>query len=317
MVLILSIGLSIEEDNMGEMDRRHFIKTVSAVLGTAAMSGAVPVLADEGKIGGAKAAGTRKIYDIFALNYAGPFEMKLAKAMFQTGWEENILINYYIWAIRSKDGETTLVDTGTGPTFAREQNLKGFVPPEQLVARLGVKREQVTKVIITHMHFDHVGGMETFAQLFPDAKFYVQKIEFDFWVNNPLSKRPPFKRSRLDRGNKGLADLAGSPRLIMLDGDKVIGPDMELLLVPGHAPGLQGVLVNTAKGAAVVASDSAHIARSFKDDMPSSIVVDMMTWLKSYDKLRSKAPLDNLFPGHDILMLTNFPKVAEGITQLA
>ena len=302
---------------MSEMDRRHFIKTVSFVLGAAAMSGAATIAAEEKQNGEAKATGARETYAVFALNYAGPFEMKLAKAMFQTGWEENILINYYIWAIRNKDGETTLVDTGTGPTLAKEQNLKGFVPPEQLVARLGVKREQVTKVIITHMHFDHVGGMENFAQLYPNAKFYVQKIEYDFWVNNPISRRPPFKRSRLDRGNKGLADLAGGPRLIMLDGDTVIGPDMELLLLPGHAPGLQGVLVNTAKGAAVVASDSAHIARSFKNDMPSSIVVDMVTWLKSYDKLRVKAPLNNLFPGHDVLMLTDYPKVAEGITQLA
>jgi glyoxylase-like metal-dependent hydrolase (beta-lactamase superfamily II) len=302
---------------MREMDRRHFIKTVSVALGAAAISGSVPVVAEEKTSGAATAAGAQRTYEVFALNYAGPFEMKLAKAMFQTGWEENILINYYIWAIRSKDGETTLVDTGTGPSFAKEQNLKGFVPPEQLVARLGIKREHVTKVIITHMHFDHVGGMENFAQLYPNAKFYVQRNEFDFWVNNPISKRPPFKRSRLDLGNKGLADLAGGPRLIMLNGDKVIGPDMELLLVPGHAPGLQGVLVNTAKGSAVVASDSAHIARSFKDDMPSSIVADMVTWLKSYDKLRAKAPLDNLFPGHDVLMLTNYPKVAEGITQLA
>jgi glyoxylase-like metal-dependent hydrolase (beta-lactamase superfamily II) len=103
----------------------------------------------------------------------------------------------------------------------------------------------------------------------------------------------------------------------MLDGDKVIGPDMELLLVPGHSPGLQGVLVNTAKGVAIVASDSAHIARSFRDDMPSSIVADMVTWLKSYDKLRARASIDNLFPGHDILMLANYPKVAEGISQLA
>jgi glyoxylase-like metal-dependent hydrolase (beta-lactamase superfamily II) len=305
------------EDDMNDMDRRQFIKTLSGVLGTVAITGALPVLAEEGKSVETKSFGTQRLYEVFALNYAGPFEMKLAKALFQTGWEDNISINYYIWAIRSKDGETTLVDTGTGHTLAKTQKLKGFVPPEQLVSRLGVKREQVTKVIITHMHFDHVGGMENFAQLYPEAKFYVQKSEFDFWVNNPISRRPPFKRSRYDLGNKGLVDLAGSPRLVMLDGDKVIGPDMELILVPGHSPGLQGVVVNTAKGTAIVASDSAHIARSFRDDMPSSIVADMVTWLKSYDKLRARASIDNLFPGHDVLMLANYPKVAEGISQLA
>jgi glyoxylase-like metal-dependent hydrolase (beta-lactamase superfamily II) len=302
---------------MSEMDRREFIKTLSLVLGAAAVTGAVPVMAEEYKSGGAKAGGAKKAYEVFALKYAGPFDRKMAMIMFNTGWAEDIAINYYIWAIRNKDGETTLVDTGTGPTLAAERKFKGHLPPEQLVSRLGITPEQVTKIIITHMHFDHVGGMENFAQLYPDAKFYVQKSEFDFWVNNPISRRPPFKRSRYDLGNKGLVDLAGSPRLVILDGDKVIGPDMELLLVPGHSPGLQGVLVNTAKGAAIVASDSAHIARSFRDDIPSSIVADMVAWLKSYDKLRARASLDNLFPGHDVLMLTNYPKVAEGISQLA
>jgi glyoxylase-like metal-dependent hydrolase (beta-lactamase superfamily II) len=302
---------------MSEMDRRHFIKTVSVALGAAAISGAVPVVAEEKKSGEAKAAGAKKTYEVFALNFAGPFEMKLAKALYQTGWDENILINYYIWAIRSKDGETTLVDTGTGPTLAKNQKLKGFVPPEELVARLGVKPEQVTKVIITHMNFDHVGGMENFPQIYPKAKFYMQKREFDFWIKDPISQRPAFKRTRSELGFKALADLAGGPRLIMVDGDKVIGPDMELLLLPGHSPALQGVFVNTAKGATVVASDTAHIARSFKDDLPSSLIWDLEVWLKSLDKVRAKAPLENIFPGHDISMLTNYPKVAEGITQLA
>jgi glyoxylase-like metal-dependent hydrolase (beta-lactamase superfamily II) len=306
------------EADMNDMDRRQFIKTLSGVLGAVAVTGAVPVLAEEEKSRETKASGTQKVYEVFALNYAGPFEMKLAKVLFQTGWEDNISINYYIWAIRSKDGETTLVDTGTGHTLAKTQKLKGFVPPEQLVARLGVKREQVTKVIITHMHFDHVGGMENFAQLYPKAKFYVQKKEIDFWIRSPLAKRPPFKWLQWAMGNKGLADLEGSPRLVVLDGDRVIAPGMELLLLPGHTPGLQGVFLNsTAKGPVVVASDSGHIAKNFKDDTPGGLIVDMLTWLKSYDKLRASAPVDNLFPGHDALMLTNYPKVAEDITQLA
>ena len=36
-----------------------------------------------------------------------------------------------------------------------------------------------------------------------------------------------------------------------------------------------------------------------------------------YDKLRSDAPVENMFPGHDSKMLTDFPKIAEDITQLA
>jgi hypothetical protein len=51
--------------------------------------------------------------------------------------------------------------------------------------------------------------------------------------------------------------------------------------------------------------------------MPSGIVTDIPAWLLTFDKLRAKAPLENIFPGHDVLMATDFPKVAEDITQLA
>jgi len=306
---------------MCPMDRRQFIKTVPAVLGTMALAGtrlaeAAPEQAKPETAKAVKNTGKKQIHEVFALKYAGPFERKLAMALFNTGWNEDIHINFYTWVIRGQDGAITLVDTGAGPSLAKERNLKNFTPPEELVARLGVNSDQVDKVVITHMHYDHVGGMEVFPRIYPKAKFYVQKKEFDFWMRSPISKRAPFKGLRGDAGSNALAALAGSGRLIMVDGDKAIGPDMTLLLTPGHTPGLQSVLLHTAKGKAVVASDSAHLARSFKDDVPSSLITDLPAWMVSFDKLRAAAALENIFPGHDALMLDNYPKKAEDITQL-
>ena len=302
---------------MSVMDRRDFIKSFSAALGAVALAEAVPALAVDKKPAGGKVKTSGKIYEVFALKYAGPFERKLAMPLFNTGWNEDIAINFYTWVIRDQQGEVTLVDTGTGTNLAKERKLTGFVPPEELVSRLGVSPEQVTRVVLTHMHYDHAGGMDAYPELFPKAKFYVQKREFDFWLNNPLSQRAPYKNLQSAAGNRGVGELAKGPRLVLVDGDKVIGPDMQLLLTPGHTPGLQSILLPTAKGQAIVASDSAHLARSFKDDVPSCLITDMLAWLRTYDKLRAKAPLENIFPGHDALMLTDYPKVAEDITKLA
>lgn len=106
-------------------------------------------------------------------------------------------------------------------------------------------------------------------------------------------------------------------RLMDWSGDEKLLPGIELLFAPGHTIGLQAVAVNTAKGKAIVASDCAHIARSFKDDNPSCLITDLPAWLQSFDKLRAKAAsLDLIFPGHDVLMFKNFPKVAEDVTRL-
>lgn len=296
---------------MSVIDRRDFVTSLSVAVGAAALAGPNVAMArgqDEDKPSTA-------VYQVFALKFAGPFERKMAMMMFNTGWNEDIQINYYVWAIRAKNGETTLVDTGTGRDWG--PRFKNFFPPEQMVPRLGIKPEQVSRIVITHMHFDHLGGITNFAQAFPQAKFYVQKTEFDFWVNSPLSHRAAYKPLQNPAAIKAFAELAKGPRVVQVDGDRVIGPNMQLLLAPGHTPGLQGVLIPTAKGPTLVGSDSAHLFRSFKEDVPSGLITNLPIWLETYDKLHATVPVENMFPGHDAKMLTDFPKVAEDITQLA
>lgn len=306
---------------MAGVDRREFLVAGAAALGAAAGANLLK--------GGAEAAPTRKRskspeeaslsenYEVYAFKYAGPFTSKLAMVLWMEGWDQEIERNYYFWAVRSRSGETTLVDTGTGPTEAARRKLKNYVNPLDALARLNIKPEQVNKVVVTHIHFDHAGGMEIFPEAFPKAKFYVQKKEFDFWIKNPIAKRKPFQGITDSLANKVLADLEGSKRLVLVEGDRSIAPGLQLLLAPGHTVGLQALMVQTSKGKLILASDCAHIRRSFKEDIPSCLITDMVAWLKSYDKLRGKTSLELIFPGHDVMMLNEFPKVAEDVTRLA
>ena len=74
------------------------------------------------------------------------------------------------------------------------------------------------------MHFDHIGGVTDFAQAFPAAKFYVQKKELDFSINSPISQKAAFKPLQNPDANKAFAELAKGPRVVKIDGDKVIAP---------------------------------------------------------------------------------------------
>ncbi len=87
--------------------------------------------------------------------------------------------------------------------------------------------------------------------------------------------------------------------------------------LPTHTVALQGVAVKTAKGTAILGSDCAHTFRNYREDWPSSLITDLVGWMKSYEKLRAKAPsLDLLFPGHDSLVSQNYPQVAADVTRL-
>lgn len=260
--------------------------------------------------------GLAQFYEIYALKYAGPLTSQLAMVFWNEGWNEQIDRNYYLWVIKGK-GEIIVVDTGTGTTFAAKNQLKNYVNPVDVLARIGVTGSNVTRVVITHMHFDHVGGMEMFPRAFPEARFYVQRKEFDFWTQNPIAKRRPFAWLADELANHAVAALEGTKRLEIVCGDQQITPGIELLLAPGHTIGLQAVSVHTKKGCAIVASDCAHIFRNIKEDNPSSLITDMIAWMESYDKLKAKgSSLDLIFPGHDLMMLDNYPKVAQDVTQL-
>jgi glyoxylase-like metal-dependent hydrolase (beta-lactamase superfamily II) len=298
--------------------RRDFLKTSAAALGTATVVGDFSsVFAKEHtkKKKEDKKEQPAPDSEIYALKYAGPFTSKLAMVLWMEGWNEEIERNYYLWAIKQKE-EIIIVDTGTGVTLAEKRKLKNYVNPVEMLSRIGANESNVKKVIITHIHFDHVGGVEMFPKAFPKAKYYVQKKEFDFWIKDPIAKKRPFVGISDENGNKTLSDLAESGHVVLVEGDKNLMPGIDLMLAPGHTVGLQAVVVKTEKGKAILASDCAHIARSFKEDIPSCLITDIVAWLKTYEKLRAITSLDLIFPGHDTLMLTNYPKVAEDVTRL-
>ena len=289
-----------------DQERRDFVKGAGAAVAAAMAAQVTPA-----------AAQPKPSYEIYAAKYAGPFMSKLAFLLWNQGWDQDIERYYYIWVVKGPT-ETILVDTGVGVTMAADRKLTGYVNPVDVAARIGVKPTDVTKVIISHMHWDHVGGMEMFPRAYPKATFYVQKREYDFWTKHPVAKRKIFAGTADPLAYKVLQDLEGTPRLVIADGDLTIGNGLEIMLGPGHTIGTQSLAVSTAKGTAVVASDCAHLARNIKEDTPSILITDLIGWMQTYDKVRAKASsVDLCFPGHDAGMLLNYPKVAEDITRLA
>jgi glyoxylase-like metal-dependent hydrolase (beta-lactamase superfamily II) len=251
-------------------------------------------------------------YEIYALKYAGPFVRTGAHLMWYRDWETLEKINYYIWCIKGA-GETVVVDTGVTPALAQERELDGYVSPTEVLARIDVKAEEVRHVVVTHMHFDHANGVS----LFPQATFYVQEEEYRFWSGDSIAARPPFASVSDNASTAYLSSLEGTGRLNLLKGDHEILPGIQCLLAPGHTVALQAVAVNTARGTAILGSDCAHVFRNYHEDWPSVLIVDLVKWMKTYDKLRKAASApDLLFPGHDRRMLDDYPPVAEDIVKL-
>ncbi len=112
---------------MPEIDRREFVKSVSVVLGTAAVSGCSSLMsAAQEKPGAAKVPSTGTVYEVYAIKYFTGLNYKLAKALYQVGWADDLKLNCYVWAVRNKNnGEITLVDTGMETATDQRYSSKG------------------------------------------------------------------------------------------------------------------------------------------------------------------------------------------------
>jgi glyoxylase-like metal-dependent hydrolase (beta-lactamase superfamily II) len=251
-------------------------------------------------------------YQIYAIRYAGPFTSPGSFLMWLREADEIVERDYFIWCIKGP-AATVIVDAGVSPGLANTRGLNGYEDPAEILSRIDVRAEEVKHVVLTHLHWDHINGVT----LFPRATFYVQEKEYNFWQKNDIAKRPAFAFIRDDASLSHLASLEGTDRLALLNGDQQILPGIECLLAPGHTVGLQVVGVETVKGRAIVGSDCGHTFRNYAEDWPSSLIVDLVAWMKTYEKLRAAVSAETLlFPGHDPLMAKNYPEVARRITRL-
>ena len=200
---------------------------------------------------------------------------------------------------------TFLVDSGPSRDIAwgEKYHRKMERHPEQDLlhglSALGVSPEAIDATILTHLHWDHVYGLDQLS-----CPVIVQKKEVEY-SKNPLPRDA--RAYEADLGSPAFA--AFWDRLTVLDGDTEIAPGVSVMLTPGHTPGSQTVLVDTAKGVHALAGDTFNLYDSltFNPAWPPGIFQNLADFYASEKKIRECS--DVIIPGHDPLVLgRRFPE---------
>jgi glyoxylase-like metal-dependent hydrolase (beta-lactamase superfamily II) len=111
--------------------------------------------------------------------------------------------------------------------------------------------------------------------------------------------------------------LAYDKRIRYLDGDEQIAPGIRVVLVGGHSPGSQVVVVTTRKGEAVICSDALDLYRNLEEGVVAP-GADLLQGLLAWDRIKALASSPELIiPSHDPLVLKKFPNPFEGIAEIA
>jgi glyoxylase-like metal-dependent hydrolase (beta-lactamase superfamily II) len=236
-----------------------------------------------------------------------------AQFLYRDPSSEPLTIAFYFWVVISAEGPI-VIDCSFGPEEAERRAVTNYRDRRALLAVCDVAPEDVRTVFVTHLHYDHWTGHD----LFPNATFFIQSREIEFW-RGPGRRFPIFAASANLEAIDALGPLSEAGRVRVVDSDWAVAAGLHARLMGGHTPGLQTLSVETAKGTVLIASDTFHFYENLSQFRPVQVTVDMLEAVRSMEtvtQLSSANPALAL-PGHDLLVMQRFPTVGPGVVRIA
>ncbi len=203
---------------------------------------------------------------------------------------------------------TVLVDCGfRNDHWLEKYPFSNWESPSEVLGRVGVKPEDVDYILVTHMHFDHMGNYEAF----PNAKIIVQFEEYAGWsravdMANTMSSQEmkewifsSFDPQDLALAAKGLAD----GRVQFVHGDVEVLPGITARLArDSHTFGSQLFWIETANGPYVCAGDTVYWYSNIEQMWaPGYVQGNAFNLIELYKSLEKElvGEINRIIPGHD------------------
>jgi glyoxylase-like metal-dependent hydrolase (beta-lactamase superfamily II) len=254
---------------------------------------------------GIAVAGNSPEYTIQAIRYATSPGFPVSGLVVGAPKDEKVDIAMVIWLIRG-GGRNILFDSG----FHRESWLKyfpmkDFARPDEAVRSAGVKPEEITDVVISHAHWDHMGGID----LFPKATVWIQKEEFRYYTGEAWQAGG--QHGGIDPEDvKELVRLNTEGRLRLVDGDDVeVFPGIRAYTGARHTYASQYLRIEGNPNF-VLASDNCYLYRNLAEHRASATFseADQPANIKDQTRMIELAgSADRVVPGHDPLQFQRFP----------
>ena len=251
-------------------------------------------------------------YEVHAVRFATLPAFRVASLVAGADRARTMDIAMMVWVVRG-NGRTILVDAG----FHREKFIlqwkpAGYVRPSEAVrTALGIAPEEVTDIVVSHVHWDHADGID----LFPKARVWMQREEYTHHVD----PQGGVANRAVDAAVASmLHDVEASGRLQLVDGDdREILPGIRVHTGGKHTFASQFVSVSTRSGTIVIASDNAYLYENLEKRIAIAQTLDGTANLAAQARMIAIAgSVARVVPGHDPAVFERFPIVKPGVARI-
>lgn len=253
-------------------------------------------------------------YEVYAIRFGTLPQFAVSGLVAGADRSRRLDIPVMVWLLKGSDGRRVLVDAGFHQKkYVDQWKVRDFRSPAQAVAAAGVKPDEITDVIVTHAHWDHVGGVD----LFPKATVWIQRDEYSYYTGEAWHARNTHGGIDADH-MAALLKTNTDGRLRFVNGDDLeILPGIRCYTGGRHTQASQYVGVRTAGGTAVITSDNMYLYENLEKGAPIAQTLDAASNLKAQARIRSLASDPSLIvPGHDPAVFDRYPLVADGIVRI-
>ena len=250
---------------------------------------------------------TPEPFELYAIRYATlagrrPYDVFIGGDPHEGAYD----MDYFVWAAVGK-ARSFVIDTGFNAEAAQKRKRQLLRCPAEALASVGIDRLTAMDVIITHLHYDHVGNFDRF----PAATFHLQDREMAFATGRHMCH--PFMNAAFEVEDVvGMVRNVYKGRVRFHDGDAELAPGLSLHAVGGHSAGLQAVRVLTRRGHVVIASDASHFYAHMEEGRCFPITFNIGAVYDGYRRLCELASSPaHIIPGHDPLVMKRYPAPTE------
>jgi glyoxylase-like metal-dependent hydrolase (beta-lactamase superfamily II) len=256
---------------------------------------------------------SKPAYEVYAIRYATMPDFPAAELVSGADRARKLDIAMMIWLVRG-DGHNILVDSGFyHERFFKDWKIKDFIKPSDALTRFGLKPEDITDIVVTHMHWDHADGID----LFPKARIWVQKEELEYYAGEAWETKDT--SDGIDAHDVlELVKINTEGRVGLVHGDtQEILPGLTCYTGGKHTYQSQYVGVNTIGGTVVLASDNMYLYENMERHVPIATTLDAASNLRAQDRMKRLAMRPEwVIPGHDPALFDRFPKTATGVVRI-
>jgi len=251
-------------------------------------------------------------YQVFALYFCD--EGKALAKEYIIGASQNDSVHFfdYFWLLIDPNGRKILVDAGW---LDSTHTTKNFIRPDSILLQLNVSPQEISDIIITHPHYDHIGGIT----LFPNAQIWMNQDDYEYFIG------PSWETGGDSTGfNRqdviNIKTINSQGRLKLVKGDNIeIMPGIKAFIGSKHTFENMYLLVNSnsEKNKILLASDAIWFYMNLEKELPISICFDTATCVKAIRRMKTLVSNPYLIiPGHDNSLITKFPKVNDRIIRI-